>query len=176
MKSVVAALCLLAPLAVPVRAAEPISATDVRAAQQAWGDALVAIGAARARGGDAPALARQTVATLYAYDLGPVLFKPTKAATLPFRDTPEEAVSYFVGGAVAEDHGFALQPWSKVRFGDQAIFSDSDSAVAMGHYFFTDAATGAETAVEFTFGYRRDPQNHLRIFLHHSSLPYQPKH
>ena len=168
------ALALLLALALPAPAADPIAPAEVRAAQQAWGDAIVAIGAAHAQGGDAPAVARQALATLYAYDLGPVLFKPTKAAALPFRDTFDEALSYFVSGAVPEDHGFALQPWSAVRFGDQTITADSDSAAAMGHYFFTDAASGAETQVEFTFGYLRDSAGRLRINLHHSSLPYQP--
>jgi hypothetical protein len=38
-----------------------------------------------------------------------------------------------------------------------------------------DAASGDETRVEFTFGYRKDDRGRLRIFLHHSSLPYNPK-
>ncbi len=174
MKIPAVALVCLAGLVLPAAAAEPITAAEVHAAQQDWGAALVAIGQAREQGGDPATRARQEIARLYAYDLGPVLFKPTKAAQLPFRDTLDEAVSYFVGGAVPEDHGFALQPWAQVRFGDQDIFCDADSAVAMGHYFFTDARTGAETRVEFTFGYRRDAAGRLRIFLHHSSLPYAP--
>ena len=174
MKPVLGALFLLAACGLSASAAEPIAADEVRAAQQAWGEAIVAIGAAHAQGGNAQVTARQALETLYAYDLGPVLFKPTKAAELPFRDTFDEALSYFVKGVVPEDHGFALQPWSAVRFGDQTITADSDSAAAMGHYFFTDAASGAETRVEFTFGYLKDSQGRLRINVHHSSLPYQP--
>ncbi len=156
--------------------ARPITADEIQAAQQAWGEAIVAIGLAHAQGGDARAEAQKTLDTLYAYDLGPVLFKPTKAADQPFRPTPDAALSYFVGGSIPEEHGFALQPWSGVRFGDQELFIDSDSAVAMGHYGFTDAQTGSETKVEYTFGYRRDDEGRLRIFLHHSSLPYTPAH
>jgi hypothetical protein len=175
MKTTALLAALLLLLAVPARA-EPITPAEVRAAQQAWGEAIVAIGAAHAQGGDAQAEAQKTLDTLYAYDLGPVLFKPTKAAAEPFRSTRDSALSYFVGGAIPEDHGFALQPWSAVRFDDQQITADTDSAVAMGHYTFTDAASGAETRVEFTFGYLRDPAGRLRIHLHHSSLPYQPAH
>ena len=170
-----AALAAALLLALPARA-EPITPAEVRAAQQNWAQAIVAIGAAHAQGADAPAVARQALATLYAYDLGPVLFKPTKAAAAPFRPTVDSALSYFVGGAIPEDHGFALQPWSAVRFDDQQITADTDSALAMGHYTFTDAASGAETRVEFTFGYLRDSAGRLRIHLHHSSLPYQPAH
>ncbi len=73
-----------------------------------------------------------------------------------------------------EDHGFALQPWSKVRFSEQTITIDSDSAAAMGHCNFTDADSGTETQVEFTFGYLKDPEGRLRINVQHSSLPYHP--
>lgn len=156
--------------------ADSITADDVRSAQQAWGSAIVAIGAASAHGDAVHAVASNLVDTLYAYDAGPVLFKPTMAAEAPFRNTLGEAISYFIGGSVPEDHGFACQPWSAVRFGDQQIIIDSDSAAAMGHYYFTDANTGVETEVEFTFGYIRDPEGRLRINVHHSSLPYSPSH
>ena len=169
-----AAIPILLGLCAAALAAEPITPDEVLAAQKAWGDAIVAIGQAHAAGGDVQTLATQSVSTLYAYGLGPVLFKPTKAADMEFRPALDQAVSYFVGGVVAEDHGFALQPWSQVRFGDQQIAIDSDSAVAMGNYFFTDAATGSETKVNFTFGYLRDPEGRLRIHVHHSSLPYAP--
>ncbi len=167
-----AAIPILIGLCAAALASGPITPDEVRAAQKAWGDAIVAIGQAHTAGGDAQTLAAQAVSTLYAYDLGPVLFKPTKASNVEFRPSLDQAVSYFVGGVVAEDHGFALQPWSQVRFGDQQITIDSDSAVAMGNYFFTDAASGAETKANFTFGYLKDPLGRLRIHVHHSSLPY----
>lgn len=121
-------------------------------------------------------LAADHVDTLYAYDEGTVLFKPTKAAAQQFRHTEPEAISYFVTGVVPEDHGFALQPWSAVRFENDGIIIDSDSAVAMGDYFFTDANTGKEVMVEFTFGYIRGADGKLLINLHHSAFPYQPSH
>ena len=39
---------------------------------------------------------------------------------------------------------------------------------------FTDAASGAETKVNFTFGYAKDDAGRVRIVVHHSSLPYAP--
>ena len=45
--------------------------------------------------------------------------------------------------------------------------------IAMGNYYFTCATTGNKSKVEYTFGYARCDDGKVRIFLHHSSLPYQ---
>nr|VFJ52459.1 MAG: hypothetical protein BECKFW1821B_GA0114236_101224 [Candidatus Kentron sp. FW]VFJ53355.1 MAG: hypothetical protein BECKFW1821A_GA0114235_10424 [Candidatus Kentron sp. FW] len=151
-----------------------ITKAEVLEAQKVWGDGIVAIGNAYTKKGDYKALATAHVDTLYAYDEGTVLFKPTKAAAQQFRLTEPDAISYFVTGVVPEDHGFALQPWSAVRFDNAGIIIDGDSAVAMGNYFFTDAKTGKEAKVEYTFGYVRAPDGKLLINVHHSAFPYQP--
>lgn len=147
---------------------------EVMEAQKIWGEAIVAIGEAYTQKEDYKALAEKVVDTLYGYDEGVVLFKPTKASEKQFRLTKEEAVSYFVTGIVPEDRGFAIQPWSKVRFENADIIINGDSAVAMGNYYFTDANTGKEAKVEFTFGYFKDENGKLRINVHHSSFPYRP--
>ena len=154
--------------------AQAITDEEVHEAQRVWGDGIVAIGQAYSDGGDYEALAAEHVDTLYGYDEGTVLFKPTKAAAQQFRLTEDEALSYFVGGVVDEDHGFALQPWTAVRFENAGIIIDGDSAVAMGNYFFTDAGTGEEVKAEFTFGYVRDADGDLLINVHHSAFPYNP--
>ena len=46
--------------------------------------------------------------------------------------------------------------------------------MAMGNYFFTKP-DGTEAKVEYSFGYTMDAPGHLRIVLHHSSLPYSPE-
>src|SRR5210317_2135334 len=53
-----------------------ITQEDVENAQKAWGDAVVAIGKA---GKDAARVAEQAARTAYAFDLGPIQFKPTLA-------------------------------------------------------------------------------------------------
>lgn len=151
----------------------PITEADVLQAQQVWGKGIVAIGNAYLNGQDYIAVATKHVDDLYAYREGVVLFKPTKAAAQQFRLTRPEAISYFVRGTVYEDKGFALQPWSNVRFENADIITDSDSAVAMGNYFFTDANTGQEAKVEYTFGYTCG-DNGLVINVHHSAFPYSP--
>lgn len=153
-----------------------ITEADVVQAQQTWGEAIVAIGEAYTSQEDYEALAEEVIDTLYGYDQGTVLFKPTKAAEEQFRLSKEDALSYFVTGIVPEDHGFAIQPWSNVRFENHGIILDDDSAIAMGNYYFTEVDSGEEVKVEYTFGYFQDEDGDLRIRLHHSSLPYSPQH
>lgn len=155
----------------------PIDEAHVHAVQQAWADAIVALGKAKLAGARHErliALAEAAIDELYAFDHGPVLFKPTRAVAQPFRSTREGALSYFVGGEVAEDQGFALQPWTAVEFANDQIAALGSTALAMGHYTFTEAGTLRRVVAEYTFGYRRDPHGQLRIHLHHSSMPFSP--
>ena len=104
-----------------------------------------------------------------------VLFKPTKAAEYQFRPTAEEAMSYFVGGKYTEDKGFAInggKGWSECVYENHQIDVKGDVAVAMGNYYFTCATSGTVSKVEYTFGYQRCEDGKVRIFLHHSSVPY----
>jgi hypothetical protein len=150
---------------------------DVIALQAQWGQGIVSIGKVFQAGGDYNTKAREMIAKMYGYDDGPVLFKPTKAVVDQFRETADQALSYFVGGSVTEDHGFALQPWSEVRFENHDIVIQDGVAVAMGNYYFTDAGTGKSVKVEYTLGIRRaEADGRPVIFLHHSSLPFQPAH
>ncbi|MEM9478754.1 MAG: phosphoribosyl-AMP cyclohydrolase [Verrucomicrobiota bacterium] len=149
-----------------------ITAADVQAAQQMWGDAVVAIGKA---GEEAPEVAEAAAKSAYAFDLGPIQFKPTLAAETPFRPDLEGSLSYFVGGneEYAEDKGFALKPWSNVRFENHTVKMFDNIAIAMGHYFFT-GPDGTETKVEYTKGYVKTEEDKVLIFLQDSSLPYNP--
>jgi hypothetical protein len=110
---------------------------------------------------------------LYAFELGNVLFKPTKVSKIQFRLNFEGAKSYFIGGnnAFSEDGGFALQPWTNVRFENASVILNDDNAIAMGNYFFTQT-NGNVVKVEYTFGYFLESNQNLKINLHHSSLPY----
>ena len=101
-----------------------------------------------------------------------MLFKPTKAADQAIRLKESEAVSYFVTGHIPEDKGFAIAPWTKVRFDNKGTLLLGDTATAMGEYYFTDPAGGV-TKVEYTFQYRRAADGSLKIVVHHSSIPYK---
>lgn len=149
-----------------------IGIADVEGAQKAWGEGIVAIANAHKNDGDYVSIASNHINTLYAYQMGPVLFKPTLAAIDQFRPTFDTALSYFVASnnACPEDKGFAIKGWTNVRFENSEVIIDGGTALAMGNYYFTDPQ-GAEVKVEYTFGYIEDDQGNLRIQLHHSSMP-----
>ena len=152
-----------------------ITREEIIKAQNTWGKAIVAIGKASQKGEDAAEeLAKETIDDLYGYDKSEVLFKPTLASERQFRLNKKDALSYFVTGDIKEDKGFALKPWSNVRFENAAFSLNCQTALAMGNYYFTDAKTGKETKVEYSFGYIRNKDGKLLIILHDSSLPYNP--
>jgi hypothetical protein len=146
---------------------------EVVKAQKAWGDALVNLGKTYANGQDYEKAAKNLVDSLYAYQTGQVLFKPTKAADIRFRTRKEGAISYFIGHNknFPEDQGFALKPWTNVQFKNAATYINGNIAMAMGKYFFTPQK-GDVVKVEYTFGYVKNNDGKLKIVLHHSSLPY----
>ncbi|MEM6910906.1 MAG: hypothetical protein AAF555_04920 [Verrucomicrobiota bacterium] len=160
----------LAPHVTSLPEGPAITAEDVKAAQKMWGDAVVAIGAA---GEDAPKVAEEAATAAYAFELGAIQFKPTLAAETPFRPDLEGALSYFVSGndSYAEDKGFALKPWSNVRFDNHTVSMQGNIAIAMGHYYFT-GPDGTETKVEYSKGYVKMEDGRVLIFLQDSSLPY----
>ena len=145
---------------------------DIETAQNHWADAIVDIGrkssweAARDR-------ATQLLREHYLVDDGTLLFCPTKAAVQQFRPTFSSALSYFVGrhADFEEDGGFALEPWSSVRFENAGVVCREDSAIAMGNYFF-GKSDGSELKVEYSFVYVRDEDGQVKVQLHHSALPY----
>ncbi len=150
---------------------DKLTKEEVLQAQEAWAQGIVTIGKAKLDGGDYRTAAKKHIENLYAYGETPVLFKPTKAVQDQFRGTFDEALSYFVGGIVPEDSGFAINPWTAVRFENEGMMIDDDSATAMGNYYFT-TLDGTEVKVEYTFGYVRGDDGNVRINVHHSSVPF----
>jgi hypothetical protein len=154
----------------------PITLAEVQAAQQAWGNALVAISTEYERNGRGAAarLAGQVLDSAYGYNLGPVLFKPTlTVAPQTFRATREGALAYFVGGdkSFPNDAGFALKGWRSVKVDTRNVVLAGNTAMSVGNVSMTDK-DGKVTTVDKTWGYVRGPDGNLRIVLHHSSLPY----
>ena len=149
-----------------------INRADVESAQKAWGQGIIEIATAHSNGMDYVERARNHIKSLYGYEFGPVLFKPTFAVDVQFRSTFEGALSYFVAsnGVCQEDKGFAIKNWVNVRFENEDIVINGTTAMAMGNYFFT-TSEGEEVKVEFSFGYILDSSRNLRIHLHHSSMP-----
>ncbi len=148
---------------------------EVERAQVSWGSGVVKIGTLKEDREQCESYAQEFANEHYDFNNKAVLFKPTKAANRQFRPTNEGALSYFIGGNTeySEDKGFALQPWTNVRFENETIILEEHRALAMGNYFFTDL-NGDETKVEYTFGYIKDGEGKLKIDVHHSSLPFNP--
>ena len=150
-----------------------ISLKEVENIQKDWGANLVKLGSLNGNFEACENEASRMIKRLYGYDNGIVLFKPTKAKESQFRLSFEGAKSYFIGGDenFSEDSGFALQPWTNVRFENASVVLNEKTAIAMGNYFFTEL-NGNLVKVEYTFGYFLDSKQCLKINLHHSSLPY----
>jgi len=156
---------------------ECITEAEVIAAQKEWGVGIVKIGEVFTNKGDYEKAASDHIQNLYGYDLSSVLFKPTLASVEQFRGTFDSALSYFIGEneTYPEDTGFAIKPWTNVRWENSGIINNSCTmAVAMGNYYFT-TTSGDEVKVEYTFGYVKDKNNRLRIVVHKSALPYSPE-
>lgn len=154
-----------------------ITEQEVLDAQKAWGEGIVKIGKVYSEDGDYAAAATEHINKFYNYQDGTVLFKPTLASEKQFRTDFEGALSYFVAGneSYPEDHGFALKPWSAVRWENIGTKIDGNMAVAMGNYYFTPAEGGDEVKVEYSFAYTKDNDGNLKIILHGSHIPYSPE-
>jgi hypothetical protein len=154
-----------------------ITEAEVIDAQKGWCKALVDISDANASGGQpaAKAVAEKVIDAAYGYQMGAVLFKPTMASPpQTFRTTRAGALSYFVGGDsnFPKDSGFALKGWKQCQAQNAAVFIMGDSASSIGNVVMTDK-DGKVTTVDKTWTYVKDDAGHLRIVVHHSSLPYE---
>lgn len=153
-----------------------ITENEIFEAQQAWSDGIVNIGNVFLEKGDYIAVATGHINEFYNYQEGTVLFKPTLTSQKQFRTDFQGALSYFVGGDenYPEDHGFAIKPWSSVRWENIGTKISGNMAVAMGNYYFTPVNGGDVVKVEYSFAYTKDKAGKLKIILHDSHLPYKP--
>lgn len=153
-----------------------ITLEEVKAAQDAWGQALIQINSDFEKSGFSKAkkTAEQVLDKAYGYKMGAVLFKPTLASgDQTFRTTREGALAYFVGGdkRFPNDGGFALKGWKKYDYQNAAVYLNGDVAMTMGNVILTDSK-GNVTKVDKTWAFKKTDDGTLKIVLHHSSLPY----
>ena len=167
------AIALAATAGIASASSPALTKESVTALKQAWGEGIVAIGQVHTEGGDVEAAARAHIEKFYAYGEEEVLFKPTLASDDQFRGDFDEALSYFIGGSIEEDGGFAIAPYTNVRWENEGTILNDDTALAMGNYYFT-TTEGDEVKVEYTFGIEQMADGALKFVLHHSSLPYAP--
>ena len=110
-----------------------ITKEEVKNAQSVWGEGVVKIGKLKEDRFKCEKFANEFLDNLYAFDLGEVLFKPTKCEHEQFRPSKAEALSYFISGenrACHEDKGFAINPWTNVRFENSGFILERDRAIS----------------------------------------------
>ena len=167
---------------------ETITVEEVKEAQNTWCGALLAISAAHADGGLAKSkpLSSEIIDAAYAYQFGPVAFKPTWAyGEKTFRTTKDGALSYFIGDDPNyNDPGFGIgtpgdgnypnltnrSPWTKCEAENFSVQVFGNTANVMG-WIHLEAADGTKSHRQ-NFSYIRDDYGNLRITVHHSSTPY----
>ena len=150
-----------------------IDKTEIEKAQNSWGNGIITIGKLKDNPKESRIFTVNFINKHYDFDFGDVQFKPTKASEKQFRNNNKSALSYFIGSDndYTEDKGFALNPWVKVEFKNEAINIYDNLATAMGNYFFTDPR-GEKIKVEFSFVYKKNKEGEIKIVLHHSSFPF----
>lgn len=150
-----------------------ITKEDVVSIQKKWSNGLLEIVNQHQNNLDFTSCASEFIDRLYDYQNTEVLFKPTLANEIQFRNSKDAALSYFIGNNsnFSEDNGFALKGWSNVKWENSGIQLFENIAIAMGNYYFTN--NEGTIKVEFSFVYKKDNNGDLKIILHDSHLPYQ---
>lgn len=131
-----------------------------------WTHGVMDIGRVYNAEGDYRKTALAFIEEHYAFDRGDVLFKPTFTKEIVFRNSIEKALSYFVGGVVPEDNGFALRTWEKIDL--IQVNTIESIGAAMGLFNFKPAGSNTKTKVVFTF-ILDSSETILKIKVHHSS-------
>ena len=133
-----------------------------------WCEGVIEIGKTYLEGGDFNQRALNFLSAHYAFDEMDVLFKPTFTKHAVFRNNLKDALSYFVGGDISEDNGFALKPWEDIQLKELNLLLKTDLTAAMGTLNFKPYDSEETTLVAFTFIFVRVDEG-LKIQVHHSS-------
>ncbi len=145
-----------------------MSSNQIEDFLNSWKDGVIKIGRIHLEGGDYEKSAENFLSTHYAFDNEEVLFKPTFSEEVIFRNSKDLALSYFIGGEVAEDKGFALKPWEEIRLEELNIIEENNLIVAMGTLNLKPLNHEENTLIAFTF-LLIDTDDSLKIKVHHSS-------
>ena len=135
---------------------------------ESWIDGIINIGKVYTDKGDFKEIANHFIDSHYALNDESVLFKPTFTKEVIFRNSKHKALSYFVGGSIQEDYGFALKPWEKITIEELNILEENGLKVAMGLFNLKPVKIDEITSVAFTFVFTED-NDILKIKVHHSS-------
>tara|TARA_B100001564_G_scaffold18677_1_gene14230 strand:+ start:306 stop:755 length:450 start_codon:yes stop_codon:yes gene_type:complete len=105
----------------------------------------------------------------YLFSEESVLFKPTLTNKTLFRNSVDDALSYFIGGKYSEDSGFALKAYVSVTINETNTIIEKNLIAIMGILDFEMMSPAEHMRVAFTF-VLKTTESGLKIKIHHSSL------
>ncbi len=143
-----------------------INETDVKLFVDSWKQGVLDIKNVYENKGDYQEQASKFLQTHYLFQTESVLFKPTLTREEIFRNSFDRALSYFIGGDIDEDKGFAIQEWESIDTDQINILIEDELIIAMGVLSFKSDEV---LKVAFTFILKESNSN-LKIKVHHSSL------
>ena len=143
-----------------------INETDVKLFVDSWKQGVLDIKNVYDNKGDYQEQASKFLETHYLFETESVLFKPTLTREEIFRNSFDRALSYFIGGDIDEDNGFAIQEWKSIDTDQINILIEDELIIAMGVLSFKSDEV---LKVAFTF-MLKESNSDLKIKVHHSSL------
>lgn len=136
---------------------------------KSWIDGLSMIRTAYKKNEDYKNMALEFINKHYLFNEESVLFKPTLTNKTIFRNSVDDALSYFIGGKYSEDTGFALKAFESVTIDETNTIIENDLIAIMGILDFKLMSTTEHMRVAFTF-ILKTTESGLKIKIHHSSL------
>ena len=136
---------------------------------KSWIDGLSMIRTAYKKNEDYKNMALEFINKHYLFNEESVLFKPTLTNKTIFRNSVDDALSYFIGGKYSEDTGFALKAFESVTIDETNTVIENDLIAIMGILDFKLMSPTEHMRVAFTF-VLKTTESGLKIKIHHSSL------
>ena len=143
-----------------------INETDVKLFVDSWKQGVLDIKNVYDNKGDYQEQASKFLETHYLFETESVLFKPTLTRKEIFRNSFDRALSYFIGGDIDEDKGFAIQEWKSIDTDQMNVLIEGELIIVMGVLNFNSDEV---LKVAFTFMLKENNSD-LKIKVHHSSL------
>ena len=134
-----------------------------------WRDGIMLIQKAYITNNDYKERARTFVDNHYLFNEELVLFKPTLTNDIVFRNTKDDALSYFIGGKHPEDKGFALKNFEDIEINEVNTIIEKELIAVMGVFILKLKDTTRPLRIAFTF-ILKSTNSGLKIKIHHSSL------
>jgi hypothetical protein len=136
---------------------------------KSWIDGLSMIRTAYKKNENYKNMALEFINKHYLFNEESVLFKPTLTNKTIFRNSVDDALSYFIGGKYSEDTGFALKAFESVTIDETNTIIENDLIAIMGILDFKLMSPTEHMRVAFTF-ILKTTESGLKIKIHHSSL------